>query len=191
MDNSVCDKCGLKCEETCEALKKLYNTYNELKTADKREIIQSLRKELNIADYETADDLRELGEKVINIIPELVIIREFNIKIGYVRSYEQKKDKGREVNADCRKVSGTYTAYLPYDFIITFYEPNIYYMTENQKAVLMLHELKHIGIGERGFRIENHDIEDFKDIIIQYGLDWNCDGTDIKNILVGGDDGTE
>ena len=78
---------------------------------------------------------------------------------------------------------GTWTAFLPFDFIITFYEPNIYYMTENQKKILMLHELKHIDVGERGLTIRPHDIEDFKSIIKTYGLEWNDMDQDLPDIL--------
>jgi hypothetical protein len=67
----------------------------------------------------------------------------------------------------------------------------MYYMTENQQKVLMLHELKHIGIGERGLKIENHDIEDFADILTAYGLDWNDIDKNIEDILAGGDSGKE
>jgi hypothetical protein len=183
----VCQKCAQDCDVPCAAVEELRKIYNDLRTEEKQNIIKELRKELSIADYEVADDLRELAEKVIEARPELSIIRDFDIKIAYVRSYETKASKGKQINADCRLVSGVYTAFLPYDFIITFYEPNMYYMSENQQKVLMLHELKHIGIGERGFRIENHDIEDFKDILIEYGLDWNELDNDIKDILAGGD----
>ncbi len=187
----ICEKCGQECEVPCAAAEELYKIYDSLRTEEKTEIIKELRNELGIADYEVADDLRELAEKVITARPELSIIRDYDIKVAYVRSYEAKRDKGKVVNADCRKVNGTYTAYLPYDFIITFYEPNMYYMTENQQKVLMLHELKHIGIGERGLKIENHDIEDFADILTAYGLVWNGINKDIEDILAGGDDGKE
>ena len=134
-----------------------------------------------------ADDLREIGEKVINAMPELHIIKDFDIKVGYVRSYEAKQGKGKQINADCRKVTGTYTAYLPFDFIITFYEPNIYHMTDNQKKILMLHELRHIGIGEKGLKIEHHDVEDFRDILYRFGIEWNGFNQDVPDILAGGD----
>lgn len=187
----ICQRCAVECETPCAAMEELHKVYKDLRTEQKENIIKELRKELSIADYEVADDLRELAERIIEVRPELSIIRDFDIKVAYLRSYEAKKDKGRMVNADCRKVSGVYTAFLPYDFIITFYEPNMYHMTENQIKILMLHELKHIGISERGLRIENHDIEDFADILIHYGLDWNGLDKDVPDILDGGDSGKE
>jgi hypothetical protein len=47
-------------------------------------------------------------------------------------------------------------------------------MTEEQLDILMEHELRHIGISESGtLQIMPHDIEDFRAIIDDYGLDWS------------------
>lgn len=182
-ERTICKRCFIHCGESCAALDELLEIHDKLKTEQKTELIKKLRKELSLPDYEVADDLKELGEKIVNIMPELHVIRDYDVRIGYVRSYEAKKDKGRQINADCRKVNGTYTAYLPFDFIVTFYEPNIYHMSENQRQILMLHELRHIGIGERGLRIENHDIEDFRDILERFGIEWNGFDQEVPDIL--------
>lgn len=187
MTNQICMKCGRECYIPCAAIEELTRIFTNLRIEEKKEIVKQLREKLDLVDYEVADDLRELGEKIITAMPELSLIRDYNVRIGYVRSYEEKRDKGKQVYADCRKVRGPYTAYLPFDFVITFYEPNICDMTENQKKILMLHELKHIGIGERGLRIENHDIEDFKDILYRFGIEWNGFNQDVPDILAGGD----
>ena len=43
--------------------------------------------------------------------------------------------------------------------------------------ILILHELMHVGIikdgNEESYFVRPHDIEDFRDIIVQYGLDWD------------------
>ena len=58
-------------------------------------------------------------------------------------------------------------------------------LNENQIKVLMLHELRHIGMGDRGLTIVPHDIEDFSDILEKYGLDWNEYGKELPDILGG------
>jgi len=163
----------------------------EQDTEEKRTIIREYAREIEIIEYEVSDELRELGEKVITGRPELFYITEYEIKVGYVLSYESKKKDGKTIAADCRKVTGPYKGYLPFDFVITFYEPNMSYMTDNQRKVLMLHELKHIGIGDRGLKIEPHNIEDFIDILEKFGLKWNDYGNDVEDILGGGDDAGE
>ncbi len=186
-----CNQCLNRgqCEIECSAVRALIKVCNAESAKEKTELVKSLSKELNIIDYEAADDLRELGEKLIDAMPELGIIREFDAKIGYVRSYEAKTSKGMTINAECRKVTGSYTAYLPFDFIVTFFEPNMDYMTENQQKILMLHELRHIGVGEKGLRIEPHSVEDFRDILHRFGIEWNDYGQDVPDILGGENNG--
>lgn len=192
MGSNFCVECYLKddCESnknTCEAIHALSKICLEENTKIKTELIHKYSKELDLIECEVSEELRQLGEKVIAGMPELAYITEFEIKVGYVLSYEAKKKDGKFIAGDCRKVTGTYTAFLPFDFIITFYEPNISYMTDNQKKVLMLHELKHIGIGMRGLKIEHHDVEDFISILERYGINWNEFDNDIIDILAGGD----
>ncbi|WP_373325639.1 putative metallopeptidase [Sporomusa paucivorans] len=185
-----CDRCVLedRCDKVfiCNGLKALQKVCAEQDTEERRELIREYARELNIINYEVSEELRQLGEKVIAGMPELYYITEFEIKVGYVLSYEAKKKDGKSIAADCRKVTGPYQAFLPFDFVVTFYEPSMSYMTENQRKVLMLHELKHIGIGERGLRIEHHNIEDFESILSRYGLNWNAFNNDVPDILVGG-----
>lgn len=195
-DNKFCVDCYMKeicesAEEPCNAVKALSKLCAEEFTQVKRELLIQYARELNIIDFEVSDELKELGEKVISKRPELHFINEYDIKVGYVISYEAKRDKGRSVNADCRKVNGPYQAYLPFDFVIAFYEPNVYHMTDNQKKILMLHELRHIGIGPRGLRIENHDIEDFYSLLQEFGMQWNDINQEVIDILAGGDNERE
>jgi hypothetical protein len=189
MNNPVCQKCGMNCKEFCMAIKLLLKIYNEKRLEEKTELIRKLRPLLQILDYETADDLRELGEKIINRFPEFSFIKEFDIKIGYIRAYESKNSKGRPMFAECRKISGSYQAYLPFDFLIAFYDPNVIILTENQQKIVMYHELRHIEMTPQGFTIRPHDIEDFENILREHGLNWNQFGNEIPDILAGGDGG--
>jgi predicted metallopeptidase len=184
MKNNVCASCSVECEGWCAALEELQLMYNSLRNEERVDIIRHLRQQLGIRDAEVADDLRELAEKIIEKMPELSIIPEFEIKVGYVRSFEKKQDKSKLVYGDCRRINKVYGAYLPYDFIITFYEPHVILLSENQRKILMLHELKHIGIGERGLRIEYHDVQDFGDILQRFGIDWNWFEKEVPDILV-------
>lgn len=180
----VCKKCEVECGDSyCEAFYALTKKYFDIRTEDKKVLMSEFRKDLAIIDYVESDEIKALGEMVIKNFPEFNFIEDYKIKIGYVLSYEVKKDKAKKVFADCKLINGTYTAYLPFDFIITFYDPNIYWMSDNQKAILMYHELKHIGVGRKGFKIEDHDIEDFVDVLGKYGLTWNKRNVQVPDIL--------
>jgi len=188
---AVCIKCGKGCQEPCLALKLLFSVYRKERIEEKREYLKSLRKFLDLLDYEPAGDIKELAEKIINAKPELAFIHECEIKIGYVMAYESKKRQGRSVYADCRKINGSYLAYLPYDILITVYEPNISWLTENQRKIVIYHELRHIDVNERGITVKPHDIEDFESILREHGLGWSQPGNDVIDILAGGDSAKE
>ncbi len=54
------------------------------------------------------------------------------------------------------------------------------YMTQKQLNLLIYHELRHI---DRDGTVRKHDIEDFKEIINNFGLEWANPGAEIKDIL--------
>lgn len=190
-ENCLCEPECKQAGQSCTALKALVEICREQDKEEKRELIRDYARKLGVIQCEVSPELQRLGESVINGLPDLQFIKEYDIKVGYVMSYERKRSGRKLVNADCRKVTGTYLAYLPFDFVITFYEPNMSYMTDNQQKILMYHELKHIGIGEKGLRIEDHDIVDFHVILHRYGLTWDGFRSDVPDILAGGDDGEE
>ena len=182
--NAMCEQCGLSdmCEDRCPALNKLLEIYRETRHKERHQLIKKLMRELSIRDAEPNKDMRKLAEQIISRFPELSIIPEYGIRIGYVLS--QENPPGTKIKyADCTKVKLKYQAWLPYDFIITFYERNTELLSENQKKIVMLHELKHIGIGEKGLKLEEHDREDFADILKRYGIDWNCLDENVIDIL--------
>lgn len=183
MANDICKACGNNCEVDCVALDELRKIYAETRLQEKRALIRILKHKIDIADAQPSKEMEQLAEKVIAKIPDLHFISNLNIKIGYVTSYEKKRKSGQQIYGDCRKVNPVYSAFLPFDFIITFYEPNIGHLSPNQAALLMWHELKHVGIGQKGFTIIPHDIEDFHSIIDTHGTRWNEFGTDVTNIL--------
>ncbi len=184
--NEICSKCNKSkdCEISCAALNALYLIWDEQNEKDKIVLVRNLKRQMGIREAEPNKQLRLLAIKIINRYPEFSFIKEWNVKIGYVVSQEHKS--GEKITyADCRKVQDVFRAYLPFDFIITFYEQNTGMLNENQLKVLMLHELRHITMGERGLKLRPHDIEDFKDILETYGLDWNEYGKKLPDILGG------
>lgn len=179
--------CGLK----CEAWNKLNEIYQEARNKERHQLIKKYGRLLGIVDAEPDKGMRKLAEAILTNeliltkFPELAIIREYDIRIGYVLSQEKPPDvRGKTKYADCRKLKWTYKAFLPFDFIITFYDCNVEVLSANQRKILMLHELKHIGIGEKGLRLEEHDKEDFVNILERYGIRWNSLDMDVPDILM-------
>lgn len=113
----------------------------------------------------------ELGKQVIETYPELEYLRNAPIKIVYLGSEHKKKRKNGKILGECEKVQEKNKWGIPADFTITIFEPNVEGLTEDQIKILLYHELLHIGKDYNS--INPHDLEDFKSIISQFGVDWN------------------
>lgn len=61
-----------------------------------------------------------------------------------------------------------------YDFILQFDIFEWKELTEAQRRALVDHELCHCGIGESGWKLRGHDIEEFRAVIERHG-DWKRD----------------
>lgn len=120
---------------------------------------------------------RLMATKLIRSLPEFSDIKAAGVKIAYLSSQEEKKRNKRIIFADCNLVSDRYKWCCPYDFFIVVYEPNVLGMSEKQMQILLRHELHHVGIDfektETGFYVVPHDVEEFWDIIDDYGLKWS------------------
>lgn len=183
------EKACKEAETYCNAMKELFSVYDDSKKRIARNFVKSHRKMLSIIDAEYSKKYEKIAAKVIKAIPELHFIQELEIKIGYVLSYEEKTGKGKAVLAECHKVNIIYQCFVPYDFIITVYEPNVMELTQNQIKALLWHELCHIGINEKTlaltYRVIPHEIEDFYSIIDRLGTRWNMLEDDIEDITEG------
>ena len=131
-----------------------------------------------MADYRTPSrELRDLAADLIQTDPKLAHIAASSVRIGYVTADVEKTRNGRAVLGQCEKVPDRYKWAMPFDFFITFYEPNCERLTDAQRRVLMLHELMHVGVdvdgNEESYRVVPHDVEDFRKIIEEYGMDWD------------------
>lgn len=120
---------------------------------------------------------QKIAEKVMDEHQDLQWIRKAEIRICYMASDAVKRRGQRLVAGECIKVRDIYRPLVPYEFLIVIYEDSTAGMSEEQLEILMYHELLHIGIDEKGeevkYIVNPHDVEDFRAVIDQYGLDWS------------------
>lgn len=173
----------------CNAMNELFSVYDDSKKQIAQTFIEEHRALMSIVDAEQCEEYENIAAEVIDAIEELNFIKELEIKIGYVKSFEAKTNKGGIVMADCQLVTPVYQCFVPYDFIITVYEPNVIELTPNQMKALLWHELRHVGINEvtlaLTYRVVPHEVEDFYSIIDRLGMRWSEPGTDIEDITKG------
>lgn len=127
-----------------------------------------------MAHYEKSEVLSAMAASVIKDFEDLNHLDSPDCRIAYQVS-DQKKTRGdKTIYADCEKIKDKYKAYMPYDFIITFYLPNCSGLSEEAMARLMYHELKHVGFDPKDdiYRINPHNLEDFRECIEKWGVDW-------------------
>lgn len=134
---------------------------------------------MNKYEIKRNNKYRLIGQKLIRERDDLEQLRNSSCKIAYLSSQQEKKEGSgtKLVCGECKKVNDNMQWICPYDFMIVIYEPNIINFTEEQIKILVWHELKHIGFKpdtvEEEYYIAPHDYEDFKEIIDEYGLNWN------------------
>ena len=119
----------------------------------------------------------QIADRLIKTEESLQSIRESDVRIIYLSSDHELKKNGKLVFGQCEKVPDKYKWAVPCDFTITVFEPNVERLTEEQIRILLFHELLHVGIKKDGneekYLIIPHDIEDFREVIERYGVDWN------------------
>ncbi len=124
------------------------------------------------------ENYRSIAEKLIAQEQALAYIKDSRVKITYLESDSTKKDdRERLVLGECEKVAAKNRWAITSDFTITLFRNNLVGLSEEQIKTVIFHELLHVGIepgadGEETYSVRKHDLEDFKEIIDRYGIDW-------------------
>ena len=126
--------------------------------------------------YRESTEYAQIGENLIRDTDSLKWMLTLQTRVGYVESSRQKKIDNKLVFGECIKVEELQQVFCPYDFLIVIYAPNVRHMTEEQKRILLHHELLHCGFNttKKGisYKVNAHDFEDFREIIFNHGLEW-------------------
>ena len=129
---------------------------------------------------EFSEEYAEIATKLIRENKDLSWLADAQVSIGYMSSNRKKRHNGKETFADCRKISERDKKFIPFDFLITVYDPNVEGFTDEQMEILIYHELLHVGVEEKDdgsvrYFIVPHDIEDFSAVIERFGETWAAD----------------
>lgn len=118
-----------------------------------------------------------IARRLIKTLEEFGDIAASEVRIAYLSCDKEKTKDGKTVYGQCVKVNPLYSWCCRYDFFIIIYEPNIVMFTDDQIETLIRHELHHVGVDFDGneirYYIVPHDVEEFRDIIRDKGLDWS------------------
>ncbi len=133
---------------------------------------------------------------VYDVLDEMVREKRPELKearIGLAWRYGLKRNKdGHLVLGKCKKVSDLDKQFAGYDIIVILNREAWQTLDEDQRRALMFHELCHAALSEdqngnpkkdaRGrqiYRIRKHDIEEFGEVVVQFG----CYKLDLENFV--------
>ena len=127
--------------------------------------------------YEISELYTQMADTVFREHPDLHWIAEAGVTVGFMISDRKKKSKGKMVLGECILVKDPYKVFVPFDFLVVVYEQNTEMLTQRQLKILLYHELLHVGMDDTGdepkYIVRPHDIEEFSEVVEQYGLDWS------------------
>ena len=121
-----------------------------------------------------SEEYTEIGNKLIQMMPELKELKESDVQIIFLASDAEKKSGGKIIHGKCEKVPDKFKWGVPADVTITIYDGNVDGFTPQQLRILIFHELLHVGITPDGEPCLNpHDTEDFAVILDRFGAHWS------------------
>mgnify|MGYP000847794433 CR=1 FL=1 len=101
-----------------------------------------------------------------------------NARIGVLFRETGVMKNGRRTLGQASKVTGKMQALLDEKLDFLIWVAADWWLDEatpKQRRALLDHELMHCGMGDNGWTIRGHDIEEFAVIVERYGLDWRGD----------------
>lgn len=129
-----------------------------------------------MAEWQDAPELAKLAADIVAVRPEVAHVEVDDIL--FLRELETKP--GGTLARTYRLVDHPIGFYITARFAIVVYDQNTDYMSANQLAILVLHELMHIP--ELGDKLVDHDVKDFRSVL-GIDLDWARPGQEVMDIL--------
>lgn len=118
---------------------------------------------------------KELRDAVQKQITEGAFGHLKDCRIGVLFCDKDKKRHGSTVYAETRCLTELESFLSGYDFVIIFYD-KVQVISADALEVLIRHELMHVGWEQRGLEVKTycvpHDVNDFRSIIAEHGVDW-------------------
>lgn len=118
------------------------------------------------------EEMEKFANEVIEAERLLV---SYKPKIGYLTVHPMIS---KTVVARCIKANNELKFYSDFDYIIEFSEDLYDVLDERMKKLVLFHELLHIcpvnneKTGNYDFRLIDHDLKDFYQIVSKHGINW-------------------
>ena len=131
-------------------------------------------------DYKVTKEWAEDLEDLISTKASLERLLHWAIRIQVVYTDKAKSHKGKPIIATIERVPDLYREITLLDYIITIYKPSLAGLSKDQIRIALFEQLLKIQIDETADGSDIHelglkgfDYEGFKEIIDEYGSDWD------------------
>lgn len=138
--------------------------------------MSSTQKTIGKRTYEESDEIKLIAHKILNDPTNFPVAfaPEDNVKICYLKVYPSIT---KFVAGRCIRSNNTVKYFSDYDYVIEVSGDLWDNLNELTQEILIWHELNHILVettknGETLYKVRDHDIQDFSEIIKAYGIDW-------------------
>ncbi len=131
-------------------------------------------------DYKKTFDWDEDLQELIEDKQSLSKISYWAVRIEIVYSEKPKNSKGKPVIATIERVPDLYREITLLDYIIVIHKPSLTGLSREQVKIALFEQLLKIQIEEeldgsdmKELALRGYDYEGFKEIIDEYGSDWD------------------
>jgi len=132
--------------------------------------------------FRMAPELREIAEDLK--ATQAIMWRLYHVDLDRGGCVYETTCEHSDDAAKCRKVDEPWRSILAdcgleWDWLIEVYGSHAEDKSREWMQILIYHELRHIGILGK---IVKHDIEDFSDILAEFGIEWSADKGELPDI---------
>lgn len=131
-------------------------------------------------NYEVSEELIDLTRKILSA---------YENKFWFIQFHDlfcvEEHNKKPKFIAKIRLLESPLDLLSDKKVVVEIAKQNWDELSENQKLVVVYHELMHLEFDfeHNRYKIKNHDVEDFHSILNTFGLHWARVGNDVPNIL--------
>ena len=125
--------------------------------------------------FRQAPELREIAKQIQE--NWAVKWKLFHIDLNRVGFLYESSCEETKYAGECRQVGQPWKGLLEdagidWDYVIEVYGFHAEGKSREWLQILLYHEMRHIGFDGK---LVKHNIEDFRDVLLEFGLDWHAD----------------
>ena len=129
-----------------------------------------------------SDEVATVARAVIASDPRFDAVDLYRVGYALLWGEDPESQGGLHAWAKCIKAPRVWANLGPYDLVVMVNQRVWQHLSEHQRQAIITHELLHVGVGENGPKMLDHDLEAFAFVARQFGL-WSPQLADFASQL--------